>query len=151
VTLCSWLIVVASAVLLAAIFILHSRPVPVRRAHRTMPIERPATLDAALSPCSESRIALACDRWASAGWPGCSVTWGWGVPVVAYDGSHAGAVASDGTIGIAPHRCHVDDAALEHELGHALHDLAHAGGVGSVMHSEQPGLRFPRGPHAQPE
>lgn len=147
-TLRSWLIVCASAVLLVAIFALHSRPVPTRRAHLIAPIEAPATLDAAMSPCSEGRIALACDRWAAAGWPGCSVAWGWGVPIVAYDGPHAGAVASDGRIGIAPHRCHVTDAALEHELGHALHDLAHAGGVGSVMHPEQPGLRMPRGPHA---
>lgn len=150
-TLRSWLIVVASAVLLVAIFALHSRPVPVRRAHRIAPIEAPATLDVAMAPCSEGRIALACDRWAAAGWPGCTVAWGWGVPVVVYDGPHAGTAASDGTVKIAPHRCHPDDAALEHEIGHALHDLGHAGGVGSVMHAEQPGLRFPEYDNAQPK
>jgi len=137
----SWPILAPSGVLLVVILALHSRPVPVRWAGA--PLTEPATLDAAHSPCPAERLALACDRWADAGWPRCTVAHGYGVAVVAYDGPHAGAAVLGGPVGVAPDRCAEWDAALEHEIGHALHGLAHAGGVGSVMHPSRPGLRMP--------
>lgn len=135
-----WLIVAASVVLLVAIVALHTRPVPVRWV--AAPLTEPVTLDAALSPCGADRLKLACDRWGDAGWPRCVVAHGYGVPVVVFDGPQ-GAHATGDRVGLHPHRCGERDAALEHELGHALHGLGHAGGVGSVMHHAQPGLRVP--------
>ena len=89
--------------------------------------------------CSAERVELACERWASAGWPRCEVAAGQldVVRVVDADlpAGAAGGMAVDVGEGrsVAVASCAPDRYDLEHELGHAVHGLADDGLTGSVM------------------
>lgn len=100
------------------------------------------------APCTLERVQLACDRWAAHGWPRCvAQPTGGEVALVVFAGDAAGA-AADGVVGVAPDQCGRATAALEHELGHALYDLAHVAVTGGVMCYDAgcAGLTFPVAP-----
>lgn len=142
-----WAGCLVAAVILVGVLVARSRPVPAPRLGLYEVVAEGVTVHVPPeAPCTVERVQLACDRWASAGWPRCSAQpTGGRVRLVVYDGEEAGA-AGDGVVGVCPGCCGVDDPSVEHELGHALYDLAHVARTGAVMCSTTAcaGLLMPR-------